>query len=138
MPIYDEPGRGRKQCLNCMAYGHARQLTCEKCNSVFTKTEKVNFNVNSVYIESHAESTPEVVSRARTTNKIIAPAGACPLKLSSTDKQDVENWKKQLQSSNSRLSDEAIEYWVREFYRFESEDYEKIISILRGQELESV
>lgn len=66
--------------------------------------------------------------------QIITPAGKCPVALMGTDRESVEKWahaviKVGLQA-NRQYMPSALQYWVREFYDFGTDDHEQVCQII--------
>lgn len=65
---------------------------------------------------------------------VHTPAGACPVKLKGTNKQDVREWAEAVvqagYKNNRNYSLDAIKYFVRHFYDMFSEDWKVVVGHL--------
>lgn len=120
---YDEAGKGRKQCSGCKKYVGLRTMQCPACGHAFeSKKKEPPPEIESVEIR---DSEPEHQSqkRVRRTGRrgIHAPAGACPHRLSGTDRETVFNWAEEcrrtfLSQGDGWLTLFALKFFVKQFY----------------------
>lgn len=121
MEAYDEPGKLRKQCSACNKYVHVKSRVCV-CGQEFPKTEKKT---------EPAEPTP---LPSKTLRRVATPAGDCPLKLTGTDSDTVDNWAQRLiihgQKEGLDFTTKALKYFVRHIYEYGSDNHYKVCCIL--------
>jgi acetone carboxylase gamma subunit len=134
---YTEGGKGKKQCPSCSVYIGARVLECV-CGHNFKQEEKEASELNCAVEELKATESPPVklsfamqlgLEGYRTT---YTPAGACPYKLASTDKESVVAWIEKIHThftmKREVLAPTGYRYYAREFFDVFSDDYSKVKS----------
>ena len=140
---YDEGGRGRKQCPSCKKYLGNRNTVCA-CGHEFVKApasaaapkpKSVGAaaapvrRVESSQVETPQEYTPGRHVFCTVRQRTAIPAGACPVKLTGTDIQIVEEWAEKVRIHCQRERSQwmmlsALKYYAREFYDIFGSDYE--------------
>jgi len=139
---YDDGGRGKKQCPACKKYIGARNAICA-CGHEFSKapaTQPVQPKsvgaaaapVRRVQeAEQPQEYTPGRHVLCTVRGRTEVPAGACPIKLTGTDIQTVEEWAEKVRIYCQRERSQwmmlsALKYYAREFYDIFGPDYAEI------------
>lgn len=130
MSKYTEPGRGRKQCPKCKGYEHVRSAKCE-CGYEWIKveTEVVHIDKPKGVVAKgpvHIEKKPYIEKEAKEPFKpkfvetILTPAGACPIELTGTSKEVVQEWKEAVKShytaKGQEIGESGLMYYVRQFF----------------------
>ena len=66
--------------------------------------------------------------------QIITPAGKCPVALKGIDQESVQKWAQAVidvgLQSNRQYMPSALQYWVREFYEYGTDDHEQVCQII--------
>lgn len=128
---YEEGGSHRKECP-CGKFVNKKNMECV-CGHKFEEapvSSVTNYKPSEMEIEA---------SRAKqrcgcSCLLILAPAGACPVKLTSTDPDHVADWANNVISTGHQqgkhFSPSAIRYYVRTFYDMGSPEYDEVINVL--------
>jgi hypothetical protein len=65
---------------------------------------------------------------------VIIPAGECPVKLHSTEREEIEIWAHAIVSKgldqNIRYEPTALRYWVRQFYDMGTPEHNEACSVI--------
>lgn len=125
---YDEGGKGKKQCSACKKYVGLRTAVCA-CGHPFEKKDKPQPQPQqepaAETVVMPAAEVAEVPRGRRFAGgvrmRIAVAAGACPHRLSGTDKETVEAWAENLRRTymdrdGSWLNASAMKYFARDFY----------------------
>lgn len=118
---FDGPGQGHKKCPACPLYVGVRTATC-RCGHEFKKPPQVAKEDKPPLIKE--DKPPEVKPiRSPVTRHgryVATPSGKCPVRLSSTEREDVELWAHSVvakgEDEGIYYSPSALKYFVREFY----------------------
>jgi hypothetical protein len=139
--VFDGPGRGRKQCQNCQSYVGVRNKTCPVCGTAFAnkyaqRTVKVAKLSKPKKAEAETKETkptmriPEGIDPNRVTHRILIPAGKCPAKLESADREAIEAWIKEIESVYAKrheiLMPEGYRYYARYFFDVHSDEFKGV------------
>lgn len=129
---FSEAGKGRKKCPNCPNYVAAVTKKCP-CGHEFVrgtkpkpakKPDRIAAKLATA-AATDTEPTQDDTVRPRGRGgigvlRIATPAGACPAKLTGTDKQAVYAWIDRVlkagEDDSRELLESAIKYYAREFY----------------------
>lgn len=116
--VYNEPGRGRKLCI-CNKYIGAKNKQCPSCGSTkFVKREQPVVQPREKK-PVEAKKLDEPVSKNYVGSLVLTPAGSCPIKLSSQDKEGVLLWCEETfrngLKQNKTYTVDALKYWFNHF-----------------------
>ncbi len=119
---YDGPAKGRKQCPACQSYVGGRSAFCH-CGHEFGKKVKapvVEDTTSDDDVEIERERPSEEYGHGY-RSKTWVPAGDCPVKLRSLDRDAIQEWAEAVRRSfenrhRSFLTLHGLQYWVKEFY----------------------
>jgi hypothetical protein len=140
--------KGKKICPKCNAELGVRTTQCS-CGYNFgeapQKVPKPLVAEPSKEPEAKPKDEPEAKVKAKKAKKveeyelgyvpktfpfIWAPAGKCPVKLSSFDEEALTNWAIDLQTvakeRHVRYSNHALVYWLRDFANINSKEFKEI------------
>lgn len=113
--ISQEAGRGKKQC-KCGAFIGVRNHICPACNSKFEPKEKKSIQT---------DVKPAVYVGGRI---IYTPSGECPMKLNSSNQEDVYDWCEELIDIGRIMKvtyhQDALIYWLRDFFDMHGINYQ--------------
>lgn len=123
---FDGPGRGRKQCPECNAYVGVRTPQCN-CGHAFGAKPKSS---SPPLVRDEMGERPRRSSFDPRQLVIIAPAGACPHKLTSTERDDVEEWAEKVREygvdHNRFFTIKALAYFARQFYELFTPEHDQV------------
>lgn len=155
--IWKEPGRGRKKCGGCQLYIGVRSGKCPDCGFVFSKRDDAgtaphidnasNDNESTLSlkkqtvsdkkkksVEKESDSTLEKSDFGRKKYRVLIPAGYPPVKLSSSNDSDVEEWVKAVCAAGEEkyqiFTPDAMQYYARYYFDTFGEEYEKVCSVI--------
>ena len=59
---------------------------------------------------------------------VIAPAGKCPIKLESTDDEDILKWAQEIRDyrSDVSMSNDALKYWVQYSFNIQTPEWKYV------------
>jgi len=136
---WDKPKPSRKQCLGCKLYVGHRIEVCPCGSNQFSA---VKGHIKKIDSEGDRKDAQEAQERRRFKGNIVTPSGDCPVKLESTDEVDVRKWAlavisygrenkfkaehKEPMPNPRFFTDEALIYFVREFYSIQTEEYQVV------------
>lgn len=148
--VYDEPGRGRKQCQNCKKYVWIKKATCPACNNPFPAKEQPEHKPEAQPILLTESPNPsrrrDVIVEATVWQPrprlVWTPAYKCRVKLTATDPETVHNWVEELLgvylADGLKLTLEAVKYFVRHFYDFHGPEHRQVCSLVEQHEFEAI
>lgn len=128
---YSEGGRGKKQCPECKKYVGAKAAAC-LCGYKFEGSTKpapkpLAKDVVKTEKEDRLPLNPLMLD---CRYSIIAPAGACPVKLLSIEKEHVEEWADRVRNSFRKqslfLTLSGLIYFITQFYSYHSDEYKTV------------
>jgi len=128
---YTEGGRGKKQCPECKKYVGAKTAVCF-CEYKFEGSTKpvpkpLIKDIAKAEKENRLPINPMMLG---CRHSIIAPAGACPCKLTSTEREHVEDWadrvRKTFHQQSLFLTLSGLIYFITQFYSYHSEEYNTV------------
>ena len=132
---YKEPGRARKPCPgNCGLYIHVRSKTCDSCVGKVEITEPTKPQKQKSKTKSEKTNTTKQPKRQQ--NRILTPAGKCPIKPYGNleTPEDIENWCNALLKNNPTYSADALVYFGKEFIDVnnETDKFQNFEKTVRG------
>lgn len=154
--VWKEAGRGRKKCGGCQLYIGVRSSKCPDCGFIFSKRVEADSAINSDGLDnedtlslkkqSSADKKKKVVDNkeseptldksdfGRKKYRVLIPAGYPPVKLSSSNDSDVEEWVKAVCAAGEEkyqiFTPDAMQYYARYYFDTFGEEYQKICSII--------
>lgn len=136
--VFDGPGRGRKKCAGCGKYIGVRNKVCFLCGYNFPS--KYTSNVKVTKLQQNTKKATATVSKDdskpkmklprgidpnKWIHRILIPAGKCPAKLESTDREAIQEWiakiEKVYTANNEILLPKGYRYYARHFYDVHTE-----------------
>jgi hypothetical protein len=106
---YTEPGRGRKHCPGCHLYVGVATAQCG-CGHQFTRSP-----------------TNSPAPTSSTIMTVVAPAGACPIKLTEFDVDGIVEWGQRIiewgTAHNMKFGWEALIQYARQFVDINSPEF---------------
>lgn len=131
VPMYDEDGSHRKQCPECEKYVGTRQMECG-CGHTFETAPVAHDRYGLSSVDFEASKSKQVCGCNGFI--VIAPAGECPVKLQSTDPDDLVDWvAKVLEAGHQdgkHYAPAALRFYAREFYDLHSPEYVEIVAVM--------
>lgn len=133
---YSELQRGRKPCSSCDVIIGAGRKKCPVCEAVFGAGLREDAPAEAVDVP-HAPILMGSWKGATVQNVTVIPAGRCPVKLDSTDEDEVRTWSTKVaqywrdSGPDTALAMEAVEWWARSFYPFKSHEHTRVCCVLR-------
>jgi hypothetical protein len=131
---YEKGGAGKKQCRECKKYVRNVEKKCA-CGSDdwITAAEKAQKKKQNEITKLEFEASLFVERYGGVKSGVtMIPAGSCPVKLTSTEKENVFRWcdkvvEKHMESNGGKLiAPCGLSFFSREFYPFGTDEY-KII-----------
>ncbi len=142
------PGRGRKHCPGCQLYIGVRSSVCPECGHNFKGVESSPKEVKETKplppkreaLRQLTEETEKVGYKELEEDSedchlfaVAIPSGLCPVELTASDEETVTFWAQQVRrhcraSKSWSLTDEALVYWVRQFFPYGTAEYKQAIS----------
>ena len=145
------PSRGRKQCPKCENYIGVRNQNCPHCQHSFSKvvdapkpkqeTVKSSPVVASLPVKSSRDGAfdyynSEFDTGAQNQIYVLIPSGKCPVKLDNFSKEGIKKWAddvaKHCAENKMQMSKEAIEYFAKQFCKYDSKELEKVHEVVYG------
>ena len=132
MKRYDEPGRARRQCLECKKYVHVRALVCPCGADMKENAEEVKQRQEAELTAVEKEAFDWAKAIGWHGKLTLTPAGECPFKLKGHTNKDVVQWVERLithgYAKKKMYSPNALRYFVRTQYNWitHPEEHDKV------------
>lgn len=112
--VYNEGGRGRKQCQNCHVYVSVRLLACPKCNQVITKNIKEE-KPKKETVKTTKPVFVDDINKKYVGKLVFAPVGNPPY----SPDENIESWCTSVFADGLKngitYSNQALWYWYQTF-----------------------
>lgn len=137
--VYDEGGKGRKQCPSCKKYvpGVRKQCVCGHTFVPKTKGPEVPPEPKEPREPRATEPRGEPREPSYSDPRLLrvsTPAGACPHKLKSMEWDDVQEWAELVRAAGRETGRfytvSALIYFVRHTYDINSPEYQTVKGVL--------
>jgi hypothetical protein len=137
---YDEPGKLRKQCPECLKYVHCAVGICPCGHNLKESTPKPQPQPQSQPQVVPQKVTPEVKEvrqyRDPSIQRVWIPSGACPVKLKGLEPEQIHQWAEDVRavyhSRREFLSLDGLIYFGKWIYPFYTEEFRIIKETLQA------